>query len=173
MIVYPKNFVMSTLTRITARAKKLYKKGKAGISWVAAIKRASVQIKKARADFREGYTDRAAKYRPYKAKKSKRKRRISGIVQNPKLLAANVGKGPTIQPTRTYVKVPTVAGIRGTPNYLTFENVNWHDVKAHKLPFKMKGGSFYTLKGQKIFWAFSESRQAQNWLKKNRIKDKI
>lgn len=90
---------MSTvLKKITTRAKQIYKKGKAGISWVAAIKRASVQIK-------------SAGPKRKRSRAVKRRRRIGGIIRNPKLLSASFGKGPTITDTRKMVTAPTVSGI--------------------------------------------------------------
>lgn len=91
---------MSVLTRITTRAKQIYKKGKAGITWVAAIKRASTQIK----------SKASPKRKRARTVKRKTGRKVGGIVHNPKLLAAGLGKGPRKSHT-SYIKLPNVSGI--------------------------------------------------------------
>jgi len=66
---------MSVLTRITTRAKQIYKKGKSGVKWITAIKRASAELK--------------GKVKTVKRKARRKIRRV--------------GKGPTITPTRKLV----------------------------------------------------------------------
>jgi len=64
-------------------------------------------------------------------------------------------------------------GMGAVSNYLTFPVIYWRVVKDEKIPFVQKGGSFITLKGQKIHWQFNESRVAQSWLKKHKTKTKL
>lgn len=76
----------AVLKRITTRAKQIYKKGRAGISWVAAIKRASVQIKSKASPKRK------------RARTVRRRRRVGALAKGPRT-------------SQNYIKVPNVAGI--------------------------------------------------------------
>jgi hypothetical protein len=106
---------MTVLKKITTRAKQIYKKGKAGISWVAAIKRASVQVK--------GKTRQPAK---------RKRKRIGSVAKGPRSM-------------KTVYTVPVVSGIKrkvGTTD--GFESADfWLKMFAPRT--KKQQRAFYTM----------------------------
>lgn len=74
---------MTVLKKITTRAKQIYKKGKAGITWVAAIKRASTQVKG----------------KPAASRKKSKRRKVGAVAKGPRSM-------------KNVYTVPVVSGIK-------------------------------------------------------------